>query len=301
MRRVTASRVSRLLVPCAVLAALSPPHALAQRVCPTVEFAFTGVPERVVALPGSTLELEVFATVEILDDPSGSGIQGWSMSMGVLGATVMAVNFDGLRIPPEVGPLVGESLFTIAYSAADPDDPSRRGAVAVVVGVGYPGRHEVHPFDPTPVLRLLLEVAVPEGESCQDVVLFYEDGFQGPGAPVGNVVTWEGSSCTPQTCELELCVTSEDAPFARGDANADSRRDISDPIFILSWLFTGGVETLCEEALDTDDDGVLVLTDAIALFDYLFRGGPPPVAPFPDCGEDPADDDLHCLAFAPCG
>ena len=49
-------------------------------------------------------------------------------------------------------------------------------------------------------------------------------------------------------------------------------------------------EPPCGEAADANADGVLNLTDAVFLFDFLFRGGsapPQPGAPPAPCGVDP--------------
>ena len=47
-------------------------------------------------------------------------------------------------------------------------------------------------------------------------------------------------------------------------------------------------------AADADDSGVLDLADGIYSLEYQFLSGPPPVAPFPACGEDPSPGSLGC-------
>ena len=54
----------------------------------------------------------------------------------------------------------------------------------------------------------------------------------------------------------------EGQQFKRGDGNGDSVVDIADPIYVLSFLFTGG---------------------------------PPPPPPFPSVGPDPTPDSLNCF------
>ncbi len=46
------------------------------------------------------------------------------------------------------------------------------------------------------------------------------------------------------------------------------------------------------DAGDTDDTGVINLTDVIYLLDFLFRGGTEPPPPFPTPGIDRTPDDL---------
>ena len=82
--------------------------------------------------------------------------------------------------------------------------------------------------------------------------------------------------------------------FRRGDANADGNLDLSDAVGTLGFLFLGASPPGCEDAADTDDSGAIDVTDPIALLGHLFLGGREPAVPFPECGEDPTDDDLIC-------
>lgn len=83
--------------------------------------------------------------------------------------------------------------------------------------------------------------------------------------------------------------------FIRGDANQDSRVDLSDSIFLNNYLFKGGSAPLCFDAGDVNDDGEIDLSDGIFLNNYLFLGSDlPPPAPYPELGEDLTEDDLRC-------
>ncbi|HVR74993.1 MAG TPA: dockerin type I repeat-containing protein [Planctomycetota bacterium] len=108
--------------------------------------------------------------------------------------------------------------------------------------------------------------------------------------------------CGPQAGEniLENCapVVPPETLFVRGDSNADASRNISDAVYILGYLFTGGADPPCLEAADTNNDGGINITDGVYLLGFLFLGGPAPPAPFPECG--PAEPDASCAAFPPC-
>ncbi len=56
----------------------------------------------------------------------------------------------------------------------------------------------------------------------------------------------------------------------------------------------GGQQTDCLDALDGNDDGGIDISDAVFLLGYLFSGGPSPAAPFPNPGQDPTLDSLDC-------
>ena len=83
-----------------------------------------------------------------------------------------------------------------------------------------------------------------------------------------------------------------------GELPADGIVNISDAIQILSWLFLDAASSLeCKKAADTNDDGRIQLTDAIYLLLFLFSGGPAPAAPFPGVGTDPTEDSLKCCRY----
>jgi hypothetical protein len=50
------------------------------------------------------------------------------------------------------------------------------------------------------------------------------------------------------------------------------------------------------DALDVEDDGLVLVTDAVFLLDFLFRRGLRPPEPFVLCGPDITADGLDCLA-----
>jgi hypothetical protein len=92
------------------------------------------------------------------------------------------------------------------------------------------------------------------------------------------------------------CPQRGEVPFRRGDANDDARHDVSDGITILLFLFAGAATPTCLDSADVDANGVIEVTDALVLFHHLFRDGPPPVAPFPDCAtlDTEGDSGLGC-------
>lgn len=80
--------------------------------------------------------------------------------------------------------------------------------------------------------------------------------------------------------------------FIRGDANGDGSVNIADALLILDFLH--GIRPIAAplDAADVDDNGVINSTDARYLYTYLFGGGPPPAAPFPNAGLDPTPDTI---------
>lgn len=88
----------------------------------------------------------------------------------------------------------------------------------------------------------------------------------------------------------------QEISFVRGDANEDSRVDMSDAIGILDYLFRDPPSlTTCLDAIDANDDGTTDISDPIYLLVYLFAGGLPPPRPYPQLGDDPTEDTLRCM------
>jgi len=79
----------------------------------------------------------------------------------------------------------------------------------------------------------------------------------------------------------------------RGDADSNGDVNLTDAVFTLNQLFSGGPRPACPDAADADDSGSVNLTDAIVVLNYLFRQGPVPAAPgAEECGRDPTPDPL---------
>ncbi|MBN1441988.1 MAG: dockerin type I repeat-containing protein, partial [Planctomycetes bacterium] len=113
------------------------------------------------------------------------------------------------------------------------------------------------------------------------------------------VASNEGGSRESPVWSFET-IERVDAPFARGDANADAALDVSDAVTILGYLFLGTAMNDCEDAADVNDDGGLDISDAVRLLGYLFLGLPRPPDPFGACGSDPTEDDLGCQLYDRC-
>ena len=96
--------------------------------------------------------------------------------------------------------------------------------------------------------------------------------------------------------------------FHRGDPDGTGMADISDALFVLSFLFLEGSAPACLESADVNNDGGIDIADCIRILFWLFTGGPEPGAPGPvslPCGSDPdppgSPGDLGCSSYPPCG
>jgi hypothetical protein len=82
-----------------------------------------------------------------------------------------------------------------------------------------------------------------------------------------------GGEAVPRAREIASFEIRE-KEFLRGDANEDSRVDLSDPVFLLNYLFLGGPELECLRSGDVNEDGNVDLSDPVYILNYLFLGGP---------------------------
>lgn len=90
----------------------------------------------------------------------------------------------------------------------------------------------------------------------------------------------------PDDCEVS---------FRRGDANSDSLVDLSDGITTLNHLFLAGPIPACLDAADVDDDGQVIVTDAVDTFRFLYEGGVALAGRgIFECGLDDDGDMLSC-------
>ena len=79
--------------------------------------------------------------------------------------------------------------------------------------------------------------------------------------------------------------------FQRGDCNSDDKVDLADTATMLANQFNG-LDILCPDACDANDDGTLNMADSVYLLNWLFKFGDIPTDPGPyDDGPDPTTDD----------
>lgn len=66
-----------------------------------------------------------------------------------------------------------------------------------------------------------------------------------------------------------------------GDANCDGVANITDVVYLISYIFAGGPAPFPIESGDVNCDGIANITDGVYLIAYIFAGGPAPCADCP--------------------
>ena len=87
--------------------------------------------------------------------------------------------------------------------------------------------------------------------------------------------------------------------FRRGFINNDARSDLSDAISIFNYLFRGFAPPECTAGADVNADNRLDISDGIFMLNFLFGNGPPPYSPYGECDVD-ADNTLDCIRSYAC-
>jgi hypothetical protein len=61
-----------------------------------------------------------------------------------------------------------------------------------------------------------------------------------------------------------------------GDADANGIINISDAVYLISYIFAGGPAPEPMTAADADCNQIVNISDAVYLISYIFGGGPAP-------------------------
>ena len=61
-----------------------------------------------------------------------------------------------------------------------------------------------------------------------------------------------------------------------GDVNADRKITVSDVVYLINYLFKGGPAPVAMKCADANGDGKVTVSDVVYLINYLFKGGPAP-------------------------
>ena len=101
-----------------------------------------------------------------------------------------------------------------------------------------------------------------------------EYGVRGVSLPAGEfymmVDTW--SMQTPLT---QMFIHIE-AYYRCGDADGSDVVNISDAVYLISYVFAGGAPPWPPESGDADESGIVTISDAVYLISHIFGGGPAP-------------------------
>ncbi|MCI0635830.1 MAG: PQQ-dependent sugar dehydrogenase, partial [Actinobacteria bacterium] len=222
------------------------------------------------------------------------------------GAAILSATLSLTATADQYGSPTAE-IRAYAVDSAEPFDKSHTHALTEHHDVGgasiewsFPAFGSGEVYDSPDLAVLIEEVVARAGWEPGNVLGVVLDGKPSGLGEWRCVRNWASGS----PAELLVRYATEDPGplFERGDCNGDGGDDISDPIFLLDWLFgPGGSSIAREDACDTNDDESLDIADPIYHLSALFTDGALPPAPYNECGSDglPAGA-LDCSGYAPC-
>lgn len=73
-------------------------------------------------------------------------------------------------------------------------------------------------------------------------------------------------------------IVVESSTFSCGDADGNGLDNISDAVYLISYIFAGGSAPNPVDAGDSNCDSIVSISDAVSLINYIFAGGPAPCA-----------------------
>ncbi len=98
----------------------------------------------------------------------------------------------------------------------------------------------------------------------------------------GDLKLQEESPCAPggNDCGVRLGSRRVGCEVHCGDANGDAIVNVSDAVYLISYIFSDGPPTPYDNG-DADCSGAIDISDAVYLLNYIFSGGPAPCAACP--------------------
>ncbi len=176
-----------------------------------------------------------FVTESDNPDPDNKGgAQGWSISVASVGITIDEITDEGTDAAAKfAGGFVQAGTTDRAGEGSECD--GLNGAVqAYVLSFTMPITLDPNATSSIAVLICSGTAVVPDVPS-EVASLFFADGCQGPGQPVGNAVTWDGATVNPEKGSLSIEVGGHgdchgDGPLSLVFANAESPDPDASPV-----------------------------------------------------------------------
>jgi hypothetical protein len=163
---------------------------------------------------------------------------------------------------PANGSMVSEALPTLSWTASSDPDPADEIDYTLWVATD-PG------FGTYTEVTGIQSASVPFPFPTQPAETYF---WQVKAIDLDGAETWSSQTFSFQTEGAGCCQV-------RGDANHDGQGpDISDLVYLVSYMFSGGPAPECIEETDANGSGGNPdITDLIYLVEYMFQAGPPPV------------------------
>ena len=255
---------------------------------PTANFTVSSA----VVSPGATVELGISLQTTIL------GHTGCSFGVSY------PTNVLQLVSGPDLGSSLTNfgSLITEVPASETNGGPPSGLAIGVIYG-GLGATVVLPPGPPAEVVTFTFQVS-PSALPGSYPVTLRGDLFPNGAPPQTELlaVLEQNQEISPPSTFGSIVVEGVD--FIRGDADADGHISLIDVVFALRFLTASSplYPNTCLEAYDANGSGAFeTISDPIYLLSWMFLGGAPPPPPFPDCGPSSVmSPGGGCLSFSSC-
>ena len=78
---------------------------------------------------------------------------------------------------------------------------------------------------------------------------------------------------SPESCLFSVEITDE---YTCGNVNSDENVNVSDAVYLINYVFSGGAEPNPPESGDVNCDLKTNVSDAVWIINYVFASGPAP-------------------------
>jgi hypothetical protein len=217
-------------------------------------------------------------------------ISGFAPALGAseAGGAKDVVAIEGTSRSTLRGAITYPDLPPLVLTSVTPDQVLRDGTTAVTVTgenfladtrIRIAGRDLVNPTPASADGRMMTGLAPPLG----------------PAEPLGarDVTASDGRGRVTLAAGVTYIDAAGGTRFVRGDATGDGQVNVTDAVDTLHRHFKGGAALACSAAADSNDDARVDLSDPVFILDYLFQGRGSPAPPFPACGPG-TENDLAC-------
>jgi hypothetical protein len=294
--------------------------------CPVPQFGLSlEGPPVVLGPPGDDVMFEVSVLLHtgfvisnpcVRGEPCRAGLhgaEGWTVTLAAQGGNIqlattgatLAARVD--EDPPGLRPACGFASTSVVPGSCENLTFARS---AIQLGCLDGSQTTGLPLVSLPrILRATIEGVIPVDKTDHVVRLFFPRDAQEVGCPLpgGSSAVYRAETYDISARgELQVVLRSQDPGvnnFRRGDTNASGETDISDASAIFSFLFLGGEAPSCRDAADSNADGDLDISDGVNTLTHLFLGGReiPPPGPFA-CGPRAEEQlPLGCDSYESCG
>ncbi len=231
------------------------------------EFGFGGdaCGGRVRADPGSTVTSTIDCTLTTSNNPSDTGVQGWSLSIAGDGLLITAITVEGTAgAQGNQGGFVKSETTDrsgIPGGGASNDCDGKLGAVSAVV-LSFVSPVTLAANGTETVAIITTEGTAPAAGTESSGSVAYADGCRGVGQPVRNAVTLNAQTTIPSLGSCTVTLAGAQAEIcnngADDDEDGDTDCDDSDCVDAGNCNPEGD----CGDGIDNDEDGDVDCADS---------------------------------------